>query len=314
MRGVALGLLDEFCVPFLLRARNRDGGWGYSPGLPSGTEATSWAVLALSALERSELSGPIESGGSFLRESQRADGSWAAFPDQTEGCWVTSVACLALAEVAAAATPVERGHRWLCDAWPGEGGVWWRLRHRLAADRGAVRQNHSLRGWSWTRGTSSWVEPTAFALLALRDARNPQLAARAARRCRMGAAMLLDRMCPGGGWNCGNPAVYGTPGHPFVEPTAWALTALAGRPACAEIRQSLDWLARVYPSIPSPASLALATVCLRAWGHAARPVEPHLCRLATANEFLDSVPGVAWAVLALVSPPRWLRGSEAEAR
>jgi hypothetical protein len=309
-----LALLDEFCVPFLLRARNPDGGWGYSPGLPSGTEATSWAALALSALDRSELSGAIESGGSFLRESQRADGSWAAFPGQAEGCWVTSVACLALGEVAAAATPVERGRRWLCDAWPGEGGIWWRLRHRLAGDGGAVRQNHSLRGWSWTRGTSSWVEPTAFALLALRNACTPKLSARAASRRRMGAAMLLDRMCPGGGWNCGNPLVYGTPGQPLVGPSAWALAALAGQPACEETRQSLDWLARVYSSISSPASLALATVCLRVWGRAVLPVEPHLRRLATANEFLDSVPSVAWAILSLVSLPRWLRGTDAEAR
>jgi hypothetical protein len=309
-----LGLLDEFSVPFLLHAQNPDGGWGYSPGLPSGTEATSWAALALSALDRLELRGAIESGANFLRESQRADGSWSAFPGQTEGCWVTSVACLALGEVAAAVAPVERARRWLCDAWPGEGGLWWRLRHRLAGDRGAVNQNHSLRGWSWTRGTSSWVEPTAFALLALRDARTPQLAARAASRCRMGAAMLLDRVCPGGGWNCGNPSMYGTPGQPLVGPTAWALTALAGQPACEKIRQSLEWLAGIYPTIPSPASLALAAVCLRAWGHAVPPVEPRLCEFATANEFLDSVSAVAWTVLALVSPPRWLRGSDAKAR
>jgi squalene cyclase len=309
-----LGLLGEFCVPFLLRARNLDGGWGYSPGLPSGTEATSWAALALSALDRSELSGAIESGANFLRESQRTDGSWSAFPGQADGCWVTSVACLALGEVAAAATQVERGRRWLCNAWPGEGGLLWRLRNRLAGDRSAVSQNHSLRGWSWTRGTSSWVEPTSFALLALRDASTTQLAARAASRCRMGAAMLLDRMCPGGGWNCGNPSVYGTPGQPLAGPTAWALTALAGRPACEKIRQSLDWLARIYPTISSPASLALAAVSLRAWGRAVPPVEPRLCEFAAANEFVDSVPSVAWAVLALTSTPRWLRGTGAEAR
>ena len=28
--------------------------------------------------------------------------------------------------------------------------------------------------------------------------------------------MLYDRMCPGGGWNCGNPKVYGVAGEPLV--------------------------------------------------------------------------------------------------
>jgi len=154
-------------------------------------------------------------------------------------------------------TALQRGLNWLLDDWPAEGSLGWRLRRALAAwaSGGAtspVRQDHSLRGWSWTPGTASWVEPTAQMLITLRelfpgtrdrgwgtvDARQApwaeergarrwrSLARRAARRQRLAELMLYDRMCPGGGWNSGNPLVYGVAGVPRIGPTAWALVAL----------------------------------------------------------------------------------------
>jgi hypothetical protein len=39
------------------------------------------------------------------------------------------------------------------------------------------------------------------------------------KRLRLGAAMLLDRACPGGGWNAGNAVVYGVPLRPHIDAT-----------------------------------------------------------------------------------------------
>ena len=99
----------------------------------------------------------------------------------------------------------------------------------------------SYRGWGWTPGTSSWVEPTSFALLALERSRSRRSCHPTANRRReLATAMLYDRMCPGGGWNCGNPRVYGVAGEPLVVPTVWALLALRAQSARRENTESLD--------------------------------------------------------------------------
>ena len=115
--------------------------------------------------------------------------------------------------------------------------------------------------------------------------------------------MLLDRMCPGGGWNCGNPMVYGVGGQPFVGQTVWALFALGNSPGRTEVKQSLDWLEHEYPNIKGPASLSLAHLCLRNFGRNTRPLAPDLESSHAENHFLSQVPAMAFAAIAL-SPAR----------
>lgn len=311
-----MSFTDQVCVPFLTKAQNEDGGWGHSPGALSGVEPTAWALLALIAgADFPSHAGAIRRSADWLISTQLSDGSWAAFPGQKEGCWVTALGCLALRETEANPEPVSRAVKWLCDAWPAEGRFWWRLRSRLFANkwRQVVGQDISLSGWSWTAGTSSWVEPTAYTLLALRGLGDKGNAKRIEQRREMGEALLIDRVCPGGGWNCGNPMVYGTPGRAQVEPTVWALLALGGRKARVEITESLDWLERTYTEICGPASLALAHLCLRTYDRNPRSLEPDLATMHAGNEFLDKVTVMAWATLALGPPQAWLRRSE-EAR
>lgn len=45
-------------------------------------------------------------------------------------------------------------------------------------------------------------------------------------RIKMGVAMLLDRMCPGGGWNSGNGIAFGVALDPYIDATAIAVLAL----------------------------------------------------------------------------------------
>jgi hypothetical protein len=54
--------------------------------------------------------------------------------------------------------------------------------------------------------------------------------------------MLVDRMCPGGGWNAGNSIVYGVPLTPHIDATALAVAALRLHYHLPQIRQSLSWL------------------------------------------------------------------------
>ncbi|MGO8731499.1 MAG: prenyltransferase/squalene oxidase repeat-containing protein [Terriglobia bacterium] len=307
-------LAEEFCFPFLLRAQNADGGWGYMPGSASGAEPTGWALMALHGVSSDRVSEDAAGlGRQWLCQAQLPNGSWPAFVGQQRGCWVTALACLALKAQQESRDSVARGVRWLCDSWPAEGGFWQRLGRRLRRTPAAVRQDSSLRGWNWTPGTASWVEPTSYSLILLKNLSRELLPPSSGKRVRLAEAMLYDRMCPGGGWNAGNPLVYGVAGIPRVGPTAWALLALLDQRDRPENRKSLDWLSAAFPRIQGPGSLALAHLCLQAHGRAVRGnrksspgLEASLRARQAVNQFLMNVPVVAWAAIALSGVPDWL--------
>jgi hypothetical protein len=209
---------------------------------------------------------------------------------------------------------VAAGLRWICQDWPRDLSLLQRAIRKISLrkEKEIVSQDVSLRGWGWTPHTASWVEPTAFALLAF-DQANPELLPHeAVRRSKLAKALLYDRMCPGGGWNCGNPLVYGVPGDPLVEPTVWALLALRDDPNRRENLQSLEWLENNLSRILSARSLALAKLC---WDVYERNWPAHVATfqdLYVKNEFLDSVPAMAWTCLALSSKHNWLKARHRE--
>jgi hypothetical protein len=293
------GFVEACCLPFLLDRQNPDGGWGYHPRSNSSVEATSWALLALHSAVGELYGEQVLRGLRWLCQAQLADGSWPAFVARSAGCWVTSLACLALQAQAQCPATVERGLSWLVGAWPSEGSLWWRLRSRLRGDCSVVRQDNSLRGWSWTPGAASWVEPTAYALILFQRVADQLRPPGAEERVRLAEAMLYDRMCPGGGWNSGNPRVYGIAGEPRVGPTVWALLALRDHGADTRNQISVDWLQAAYPGVRGAASLSLAHLCLKTYGRPVAPLEPALWDLHARNQFLDSLLAFAWAAIAL---------------
>ncbi len=303
---------ESCCLPLLLSSQKPDGGWGYSARARSSTEATSWALMALYSTKGQGHGEPMLRGLRYLCQAQLPDGSWPAYVGQSTGCWATSLACLALQVQAQFPTAVAKGLAWLVEAWPSEGSLWWRLRTRLLGAPAVVRQDSSLRGWSWTPGTASWVEPTSYALILLRRVARELRPAGADKRVRMAEAMLFDRMCPGGGWNSGNPRVYGVAGAPRVGPTAWALLALQHPGADTRNQSSLDWLQGVYGEIGGAASLSLAHMCLRAYGRPLPPLEPALCDLYTRNQFLGNLLAFCWAAIGLSGKPIFLASGEAK--
>lgn len=296
---------SEVCVPFLLQAQNADGGWGFHPLSPSRVEPTSWAVCALGSEDSAAGAAATGRGAAWLSAQQLPEGCWAPAPRGAGGAWATSLAGLALEAWGADPAAAARAANWICAAWPQERSWRWRLRVRLMPQPTLVRQDHSLCGWSWTQGTSSWVEPTALALLLLQRVPAPAAPALAERRRRLGEALLYDRMCPGGGWNCGNPMVYGVAGEPQVGPTAWALLALRSQRDRAENQQSLAWLQRATEAIRSPGSLALASLCQQAYGTGAAD-GARLAERYGANQFLHNTCVFAWAALALGPRPAWI--------
>jgi hypothetical protein len=290
--------LESHCREFLVTHQNSDGGWGFHPGAPSAVEATAWTVMALHPTNQSpEFAGATSRAREWLLRAQLADGSWPAIPDHPPGCWVTSLASRALHLYGGAQDAVERGLHWVLNSWPAEGTLWWRLKHMIYRNREA-KQDSSLRGWNWTPGTASWVEPTAHALLLLRALPANALPAGASKRRELAERMLFDRMCPGGGWNSGNPLVYGAAGIPRIGPTVWALLALREHAERPEVKQSVAMLETAYASIPGPASLALANWCLTSYRRRTAPLDSTLNELYSRNRFFDNMLTMAWVILA----------------
>lgn len=297
----------SFFAEILHHAQNPDSGWGYQPGTQSSTEPTAWSILALRAHD-----GPddkaISSAMGWLRRAQRPEGAWPTADGKHPGCWVTALACLALLKHSSSpGNTVIKGLEWLCRTWPAEGNMWWRLQQKWQrGTENTSRQDHSLRGWGWTPDTASWVEPTAFALLLFQIVAEKFYPPEAKAHLQSGQRMLYDRVCPGGGWNAGNPLVYGEPGIPKVGQTVWSLLALRNYQNHSTNVQSIEWLERNYNNIKGPGSLALAQLCLKVYGRAIAPIESRLHASYANNHFLRNIPVASWASLAAGSVPGWL--------
>ena len=299
--------VESICLAYLLGAQNEDGGWGFHEGSASRAEPTAWALIALVEFASTPAHEEASSRAvQFLGAAQLSDGSWPSTPQMVEGSWVTSLACLALLGRKEFSQNVARGIGWLCMELPGEAKLFRRVVRSVMAKRTQSTQNDSYFGWSWTRGTASWVEPTSYAILLLRNAPPELLSGDAKRRLGIGETMLYDRMCPGGGWNCGNPMVYGVPGEPQMSSTAWALLALIEHPERPEIQESLAWLEGNTKSIQSPGSLSLAAIAMNAYGRRDPLLTDSLRAMYEAKEIFWNVPEVAWAAMATGGAPNWL--------
>jgi uncharacterized protein (DUF362 family) len=191
-----------------------DGGWGYRAGQPAHLEPTCLALLALA--DRGGDVQVLGKGLEFLHRHRQPDASYRLDRGRPEAAWPTALALFTLLRL-------------------GESPDRWRpVADRLLTLRGRVLKadpevsdmtdiDTGLLGWPWAEGTFSWVEPTSWAVLALRatgHGRHP--------RVREGLRLLLDRAFETGGANYGNRTILGTPTEPMPGPTALLLLALQG--------------------------------------------------------------------------------------
>src|SRR5712692_231223 len=257
---VTLALMLQEILQELTRRQLPHGGWSYHlASRQASLEPTCLSLLAL----RSNESEAENRGLRFVISMQNPNGSWQAFEgDDREGSWTTSLALWALQGRAAHASLIDRGQRWLLQSKGRESHWLWKWKFRTT-DR-HVRFDPDKFGWPWMPETNSWVVPTSFSLLALRQHLPPDQGSYARFRIDRAIEMLLDRVCPGGGWNAGNGVVYGEPLAPHPDATAIALLALAGETLNSNVESSLDWLEKVAHTCTAPWSLAWASMALSA--------------------------------------------------
>jgi hypothetical protein len=198
-----------------------------------------------------------------LESRQLEDGSWPPIPGVDEGATLgTALAVITLLRLGVDARRAGRAVNWLVEERCREANWFWRWKLRTVDNR--VRFNPAKYGWGWVPRTVSWVIPTAFASIALEQARQlPGVdTARLRRRVALGREMLLDRACPSGGWNAGNGVVYTVALKPHIDATATALLALQGWQELSQIQDALHYLSAEAPECPSPYSVAWAVLAL----------------------------------------------------
>lgn len=242
------------CLTRLLRSANPDGSWGYRPNSPGCSEPTAFACIALASKNVEHRF--CENGLNWLAQTQLENGAVPIVRGMTSPCWPTALATLAWLHapgdlIGRLETNVSKACTWLLST----GG------DRLDPMPDIYGHDTTLRGWSWAPSTHSWVEPTSYAVLALRAAGHSHHA-----RVREGVAVLLDRAISTGGWNYGNPTILGTQLRPFPATTGIALAALAGEPLDERIITAMRYLQPTIQETSSPLSLAWGLMGLTAWG------------------------------------------------
>ncbi len=237
------------CLRTLEERCSTSGEFAYRPGGPSRPDATCWGILALQAAGgRREL---VERAREALGRTQGSDGRVCISPQHKDACWPTALAVLAWHGSAPHAGHQGKAVRFLLD---------FRERPLPHNKSGMTAADYAATGWPWIMGTHSWVEPTAYTLLALRisgQGTHP--------RVQEAQQLLLDRQLPAGGWNYGSTVVFGRELRPMPEITGMALQAAAGVLARRQVEKSISYLRSQLPSLHTPFTAAWALLGLSAW-------------------------------------------------
>ncbi len=273
-----------------LHAAARAGGWPYYAGKGSRIEPTCWALLALAAAWPEDTT-------SFSRFA-RPHLDWLAGLQSRDGLLVeteptfanlTANALAAIVLMRLGGPEHEAVLRALCQGIVSVKGV------GLGTVEGG--QDNTLQGWPWVRDTFSWVEPTAWCLLALKVA--TPTAPGAADRISEAERLLTNRVCGGGGWNYGNASTLGQDLRPYVPTTAVALLAMQDRRTDAPVQQSVQRLTALRSTEHSAVALGLTALALRLHGAAVDDVEDQLAEVVPRAEDARHLQAIAIALYAL---------------
>ena len=242
-------------------AQNADGGWPYFAGKQSWLEPTAWAALALHGDAASDRAWKL------LRTWQLADGSWRPSADAQISNWGTAL-CVTIACVRGEYDDsFRKGVAWLLGSWGMESVLW----KRALAKTGlfAVDRNPKYKGWPWKPNTSSWVEPTAHSLVALKKASPHIGSAELKERISSGHGELLDVRGADFGWNYGSKAALGINLPSYPETTGLALVGLQG---AGDVSKSIARARQMAGETKSPLALAWLRIALQLHGELPPPL------------------------------------------
>jgi hypothetical protein len=277
-------------------------------GRDSNTEVTSLVLLALASLQENPLKPSLEAAKNWFLQRQKPEGSWPLTNGVEEGSWTTALAVLAMGNFLGQTERVEKAARWLVNQQGSTLGLLPEAILWLTGKSKVNGINRDLVGWSWTPGALSWVEPTSYALMALKKMKSRLAGTKVGERIQEAERMLYDRMCNGGGWNYGNNKILGEVLQPFPEVTAVALIALQDRATEEPNRVSLRALQAMMADVDSGLALGWGTICLVLHRVEVSRWQTRIVKRFEVAGFLGETKTMALALLALGKKPEafWL--------
>ena len=203
----------------------------------------------------------------LIRSWQLPDGSTRPGAGIDGGTWVTAHAVTLASVRGVYDANVKRGVDWMLKVVGAEHNMMMRVASRLHMLKTKLDVSH--KGWPWRDGNSSWIEPTAHTLVALKKVANKYQSAELEHRVREGEDLLFARRCSDGGWNCGNPNVLNFDLPSYPETTGVALVGLDGR-SVQELAAPLAVARRFRTETKSSLAKAWLAIALRCHGENSR--------------------------------------------
>ncbi|MGH7873845.1 MAG: prenyltransferase/squalene oxidase repeat-containing protein [Candidatus Binatia bacterium] len=286
-------------ITLLLSSQNSDGGWGATQGKRSNTENTAIAVAALTALSERSAAEGVSRGTHWLLQHQNQDGSWPLNDAAKEGSWTSGLAIIALSAFPEHQESVRRAARWLLLQEGSKPGLLARIILFVTGKSNINDLNNDLIGWSWVPNSFSWVEPTSYALIALKKARPLVSESNVIERINRGEAVIYDRMCKEGGWNYGNSKVLDYALWPYPDITAVALIALQDHSGATANQTSLASLRKTARETDSGLALSWGTICLGLYGQKTDEWKALIAKRFEKTRFLGETKTLALSIIAL---------------
>jgi hypothetical protein len=192
-----------------------------------------------------------------LIDIQNADGGWGFNQHDQVSSWLSAWSVWTLSRIEPASPQVQNGVNFLL----AQHVMQINNLDDLAAGIKVANIDFSLRGWPWRTGEASWVEPTALSLTALNSA-----GLKSSERIQEAVNYLDNRRCPGGGWNVGNPVMFGAVLPARAHPTAWSLLALSKADPQKILNQDIESLNLGMNEDLGTMALAWGCLALRSCG------------------------------------------------
>lgn len=274
-------MLSE-CIHSLEKRHIAGAGFAGRPGGNPRSDATCWAILALRAAGGRD--SMVKDARQALAAAQLPDGRVCVTPQHRDAFWPTAVAILAWHRTSEYKLRQEKAATFLL-----------RFDQMRIADNPSdvIGHDPTIRGWPWIAGTSAWLEPTAYCLMALRLA-----GFEGHERTEEARRLIIDRQLARGGWNYGNTTVYGQELRPMPETTGTALEAIGGLVSHEEVAQSISYLRSQLPHLSTPLAVAWTLLGLAAWKEADE-YRDSIARMATRREDYASWDTVSLSLLLL---------------
>lgn len=228
-----------------------ESGFVMKPGGRYRTDATAWAVVALSVAE--EKPDRLKPSQARLAINQLENGLVPFSSDHPEAIWTTPLAILAWQ----GSIEFSSGKGKAIDFLLKTTGVLFSAQK----PNSPVGYDTSLKGWPWTSEALSWLEPTALSIIALRVTGYEKH-----ERVQEALLMLMNRQLTKGGFNFGSTKVFGRELNPMPETTGMALASIAGMVPKTSVDKSLNYLRSNIGEAQTPITLGWSILGLSAYG------------------------------------------------